>query len=242
MFRKSFWVLAALIVIGGSFWLGNYTRDYLFYARDYAALSKLPAIIAGSTNPEPGAAYSTTSPATMPAASGTSNSTGSVKVTAITTGSITVQTGFSQTKTFAISSTTPVYSAVFAGQTGKGISDISVGNKIVVYSYKTDPDKVSALAIARDPSLEVTGYDTNLSVTGIITKLSGSEATITPSSPGFAPVTVTLDPSTKLITIVTSGQKGRNLGESLTVTASGLSTAGGKTTAKLITIAWTSDK
>ncbi len=240
MTHKSIWAVAALLLVGVSFWAGNYSHDYLLYAQDYGALSKLPTLIGGTPPQGQGAPVAPTSAPTTPVAP---VSTGPVRVTAITPTSITVQTGFNKTKTFAISSDTLIYSAVLAGQTGKGLSDIKVGGAITVNVSATDPGKASSLVFVRDPSFQLAPEESIISVTGNITNLTGSAITIMPSGPApVTPVTVTFDASTKIITQVTAGQQGRSLSEGIVVTASGLMTAGGKTTAKLITIGFVPNK
>lgn len=228
MSRKYLLGLLAAIA-GASFWLGNYTRDYLLYARDYLTLSKLPSIII-ENNEEPRAL-----PASV-AATGTPMFTGQVKVLAITPSSIVVQTGFNKTRTFAVAGDIPVFSAVAAGQTGKGLDDMRVGSRVVVYWHTTDPQKASSLAFARDRSLEPSSYEANLSLAGVVTKLTDTDVTVTSADVSVSPVTIALDASTKILAIVTSGQQGKSLSEGITVVASGLETAGGKTTATMITI------
>lgn len=220
-------MLLAVVVVA-SFWLGNYTHDYLFYARDYLTLSKLPSLIVDNAEEPRTIPTSTT-------ATGTLVSSGPVKVTAIAPASITVQTGLTKTETFAISNDTVVYSAVLPGKTARGLGDITVGTMVIVHSTPSNPGTAVSLAFVRDPSLELAAKDGNLSVAGKVTKLSGSEVTITPED--GAPVTITLDASTKILTVVTAGIQGKGLSEGAMVVANGLDATAGRITAKLITIA-----
>lgn len=227
MNRNYVWALG-LVAMGGAFWAGNYTHDYLLYARDYLTLSKLPSIIVGVDEKPPAIALGQT-------ATGTPVSSGPVKAVAIAPASITVQVGLTKTKTFSLSSSTLVYSVVLPGQTGKSLGDIAAGTMVIVHSAPDTPDTARSLSFVRDPSLELLGQDGRISVAGKVVSLSDSEVTVAPED--GAPVTITLSASTKVVTVVTAGVRGGGLSEGVMVVANGLDTTAGKTTAKLITIA-----
>lgn len=235
MFRKFLWATVAIIVIGGSFFLGHYTHDYVKFVLLTGTFVQPPSIIAD--NKTIGAdTMGTSSPSTILTPAG-SESTGPVKVTAITSSSITVQTGFKKIRTFALSADIPVSSFVVAGQKGKSLKDISVGDSVVVFWRTTDPAVASLIALSRDRSLVLSAEETVNSVTGKIAALSGSEVKIVPNDAAIDPVTITLDASTNIVTIVFQGEEGRSLAVGSLVTASGLTVENGKAKAKLIVLA-----
>ena len=225
MLRNFIGVCIIILFIVAAFWAGNYTHDYV---SEYINLGTMPTA-AGNNNLVP----STAAPAQTAPTAVTLSSTGSVKVLAVTPTSVTVQASYNQTKIFNYSSDTPVYSIVKEGQVGKGLGNITVGGNILVYWNKADPTKATSLAFPRDPSLAVTPDESVNFVSGIITTLTPTEVTITPSN-GSAPVVITLTSLTAIGTAVAAGESGRGLTVGSAVTASGLASSGGKVTAKLI--------
>ncbi len=231
MLRKTIWALVILLAVGAGLF-GLY-----YFNGNTTAVKPIPTeaefreqmkLVQASTSTAP--ATVVTKPAT------TTQSTDAVKVTAITPTSITVQLS-SGTRVFAISKNTLVFSTVLVGQSGKSLGDISVGSNIVVYWHKETPDAAASLAFPRDEVIVLTPDEDKNALPGKITNISGGVVTITPTDGAFSRTDITVNPATKIATIVTAGQKGRTLKVGDTVVARGLVTTGQVTTAKAIIIA-----
>jgi len=169
----------------------------------------------------------------------TPDTTGLVQVTAIAPNEITVKLSNGQSRSFVISSNTPIYTTVLNnGQTGKALSDISVGTMINVYWHENDPNTASSLAFGTNAVLGLTDADNSHVLAGTVTGLTDKEVIIVPPTASLQqPLTITLTPATEIATIVTTDHKGKSLLIGQLVVARGLVTTGTTTTAKAIVIA-----
>lgn len=229
MLRRPLLIIAIVVVVAalgiGGYWLFTYYREYKI-------LSDLPVIVVDRPNLPPGT-NTNTQPAPDPSKDTAETSVFfDVTVTDITPSSISVTTATGKSKTFSVPGAITMYSFVSVGQTGRGYGDIEPGMLITVYPDKYDSSRAANLAFALDPSLKLTKEDALHSVNGTVTGLSSTTITITPQ--GSAPVTVVREPSTPVFAYVRSGQTASAIGVGDSATASGLVSAGGKTTAKSI--------
>lgn len=200
-------------VYGALYYYETHTGLALFVKQSE---SILPTPVATSTNP------------TMPI--------GPVAITGVTSTSITVRVNDKgDTITYGIGTSTHVYSLALEGKAGKTFNDLAPDVLVTIYPQPGDSSQAIGIAFKRDPALVPSKEDTQNSVAGVVSMLTSDMVTITPAS--GAPVSITLDPSIKMYTTVIEGQTGRPLAKGEQVVATGVSTAGDLTTAKMILLA-----
>lgn len=161
---------------------------------------------------------------------------GPVAISALSTTSIVVQVNDTgDLFTYAIGTSTHMYSLALEGKPGKTFADLEEGMLVTIYPQQGDSGTALGIAFPRDPSLVPTKEEVENSVSGTVSAVTADAVTVTPAS--GAPVSIALTSSTKLYTTVIEGQSGRALAVGERVGVTGLTTVGGKTTATMILIA-----
>jgi len=231
MLRKAIWAVVIVAILAAA------TLFLLYYYKTYGSLNNLTYRITGAPNPyiagTPNPADITPPGTTTPQLNAGAQTPVSM-VTALSKDSITIHNGNTPARTFAITSATLLFSLAEAGQPARDWSELKVGSKVTVYPAKANNANAGAIAFERDPAFVVTEADAPHSMVGTIAAINGDTVSIASST---GPVSITLTPTTKMVTTVSAGQTGRTMAVGDEVSIGGLSTAEGVTTARFIILA-----
>jgi len=133
-------------------------------------------------------------------------------VTAISTSSISVEDQDGVRATLGIDSSTQVISEARSGETGKGISDIKIGDMVAVRVLKASHPSASILQIfAAQDAIGAAASDVPPAyVLGMVTQASPSMLEVAPKDGGES-VQVAVTSKTTVLSNVLAGQKGKSL-------------------------------
>ncbi len=192
MVWKSVWPLVLALVF--------FAVGYFYYT--YAEKVGLPLYVPSNTL----GVASSTAPAAQQPVQQPPVTFISLPIASITPSSVTVQLGFNQTKTFAITKDTKLYSTVPVGGVGAKFSDVKAGDVVNIYLEKDDPGTVDILSLMPASLADFSPRDKFGSLSGKITAVNGPVISVQPVEADSAPVEVTLDASTDVLRLVAEGQ------------------------------------
>lgn len=134
-------------------------------------------------------------------------------VTAVSASSISIQQQDGLKKTFAVDSATRVISQVSSGQIGKGLTDIAMGDRVIIRPRTSDTSTAASIEISAAPGAPEGASASAQSGTPV--SLLGSVVSISPSALVVKPegattsVQVSVTPQTVVRSNVLAGEKGK---------------------------------